>query len=363
MKYYVLLLLLALSGCSHSTGPSAASHPNAPSSRADNSTYTSNIPSRGLDYSETMTKIAFGSCANQDEPAPLWKDIIATKPDLFLFMGDNVYASSPNQQPIADQYRKLDQIPEYLFLRAQVPFLATWDDHDYGLRDGGADWVGKQSAKKDFLNYWQYVKNSIPLEQDGIYHAKIIGPKKKTVQVIMLDTRYNRSPLKERPGLEGKAKDYEPQDQGTVLGQTQWEWLEAQLKRPAEVRFIVSSIQLIANEPKYEKWGNFPKERERFLNLLKSTRAKNVIVLSGDRHIASIAKMNVAGWGPLYDVTASSINRANHYPDADSHYIGPVYNKENFGLASIDWSRRLVKIDILGTKNDVINTVEIKLRK
>lgn len=356
---FSLLALAALTSCTHSQSGSAQKN----LSSGAVGTYVSNIPTRGLDYSETMTKIAFGSCANQDEPEPLWKDILATQPDLFLFMGDNVYASSPSQQPIAEQYRKLDLIPEYLVIRSQVPFLATWDDHDFGRRDGGADWSGKQDARRDFLNYWSYAKNSVPLEQDGIYHAKIIGPKKKMVQVIMLDTRYNRSPLKERAGFEGKAMDYEPQDQGTILGENQWEWLEAQLKRPANVRFIVSSIQFIANDPKYEKWGNFPQERERLLNLIKKTRAKNVIILSGDRHVASIAKMDLVGHGPLYDITASSINRANHYPDADSHYVGPVYNKENFGLASIDWQRRLVKVEILGTGNQIINSAEIKLKK
>lgn len=326
------------------------------------STYVSSLPARGIDYSATLTKVAFGSCANQDKPEPLWKDIGAANPDLFLFMGDNVYASHPSQQPIAEQYRKMDLIPEYRTVRENVPFMATWDDHDFGMRDGGADWTGKDNARRDFTNYWTYIRNSIPLEQGGVYHAKIIGPKKKAVQVIMLDTRYYRSPLKEKPGMEDKAMDYIPQDEGTVLGQNQWEWLEAQLKRPADVRFIVSSIQLVATDPKFEKWGNFPKERQRFFDLLKKTRAKNVIVLSGDRHVATIAKTNVQTYGPLYDITSSSINRANDYSDSDSHYVGSVYNKENFGVASIDWAKKKVAVEIRGFNNEVVNSVDIKLR-
>jgi len=326
------------------------------------STYVSSLPSRGLDYSVTLSRIAFGSCANQDQPEPLWKDVEAAQPDLFLFMGDNVYASSPNQQPIAEQYRKMDQIPEYRSVREKVPFMATWDDHDFGLRDGGADWVGKDNARRDFMNYWTYVRNAIPLEQGGVYHAKIIGPKKKLVQVIMLDTRYYRSPLKERPGMEGKAMDYLPSEDGTMLGEGQWQWLEKQLQRPAQIRFIVSSIQLIAEDPKFEKWGNFPKERQRFFDLLKKTHAKNVILLSGDRHIASISKIDLKNYGPLYEITSSSINRPNHYPDADSHYLGPVYNKENYGLATMDWKNKKVNVEIRGLGNAVENKVEIKLK-
>ncbi|MEK2645986.1 alkaline phosphatase D family protein [Bdellovibrio sp. BCCA] len=354
----LLLIVLLLTACAHTPKISEST----PSKPHGVETYVSSLPARGIDYSTTLTKIAFGSCANQDKPEPLWKDISAANPDLFLFMGDNVYASSPSQQPIAEQYRKLDLIPEYRAVREKVPFMATWDDHDFGQRDGGSDWTGKDSARKDFLNYWTYVRNSIPLEQGGVYHSKIIGPKKKSVQVIMLDTRYYRSPLKERPGMEGKAMDYLPSEDGTMLGKEQWEWLEAQLKRPADVRFIVSSIQLVANDPKFEKWGNFPNERQRFFDLLKKTRAKNVIVLSGDRHLATIAKVDINSYGPLYDITSSSINKGNNYNDADSHYIGPIYNKENFGLATIDWAKKKVLVEIRGFNNEVANSVEIKLR-
>jgi alkaline phosphatase D len=277
-------------------------------------------------------------------------------------MGDNVYASSPKQQPIFEQYRKLDQIPEYKSVRSKVPFMAVWDDHDFGLRDGGADWTGKENAQRDFMNYWPYTKSIIPPSQGGVYHAKIAGPKKKVTQIIMLDTRYHRSPLLEREGAADKDYDYLPNNSGTVLGEEQWKWLETQLKQPADIRFLVSSIQVIADDPKFEKWGNFPKERERLLNLIKSTHAKNVIILSGDRHSASIAKMDLKGYGPLYDITASSLNKPHDHDDHDSHYLGPIYNKENFGLAKIDWKNKTVKIEIHGMNNQIVSTADIKLK-
>lgn len=353
----ILLLALTLASCAHT---SSSGIKGVTPTVSD--TYISPLPSRGIDYGATIERIAFGSCANQDEPQPLWKDIAATQPDLFLFAGDNVYASSPHQKPIAEQYRKLDQIAEYRLLREQVPFLATWDDHDYGQRDGGADWSGKEAARRDFINYWAYARNSMPLERGGVYHSKIIGPKKRQVQVIMLDTRYYRSPLKESPGNEGKGIDYLPDESGTILGEAQWQWLEAELKRPANVRLIVSSIQLVATEPRFEKWGNFPKERQRFFDLLRSTRAKNVILISGDRHFGSIAKVDLKEHGALYEITASSINRANNYSDSDSHYLGPAYNRENFGLAKIDWNKKLVEVELRGLNNQTINAVQIPFK-
>lgn len=355
-KFAPLLVLLALiSACSSS--PTA----NIPATKSSER-YVSTIRSRGLDYDKTLARVAFGSCANQDQPQPLWSTISSTQPDLFVFMGDNVYASAPHQQPIAAQYKKLDQIPEYLKIRAEVPFLATWDDHDFGQRDGGADFTGKHSAQVDFLNYWSYMRSSIPPEQSGVYHAKIIGPKKKAVQFIMLDTRYFRAPLLARSEMEGKPKNYLPSEE-TVLGEAQWAWLEEQLQRPADLRFIISSIQLIPDTPLFEKWGNFPKDRQRFFSLLERLNIRNAIILSGDRHIGSISKMDRPRLGPLYEVTASSINRPSRFSDADPHYVGTPYSAENFGIADIDWKKKIVTLELRGMENQVVNKVVVKLPK
>ena len=42
--------------------------------------------------SQELNLIAFGSCAREREPQPIWTEIIAKDPDLFLFIGDNHYA-------------------------------------------------------------------------------------------------------------------------------------------------------------------------------------------------------------------------------------------------------------------------------
>lgn len=352
-----LIFGLLLIGCST---PPATQENTQTQSLSDR--YVSTIPSRGIDYGKALNTVAFGSCAHQGQPQPIWSTVAQNSPELFLAMGDNIYASLPHEKPISSQYRILDQITEYRKIRSEVPFLATWDDHDFGERDGGADFIGKQSSQIDFMNYWTYMKNSIPLEQAGIYHSKVIGPKKQAVQVIMLDTRFHRTPLLEKEGNEGKAYDYLPSE-GTLLGETQWQWLEEQFKRPADLRLIVSSIQLIADDPKFEKWGNFPKERERFFALLKKYKIRNAIILSGDRHIASIAKMDIKGLGTLYEVTASSLNRPSKYTDADSHYIGKTYSQENFGLAHIDWKKRKVKLEVRNMQNEVVNQSEVTLPK
>jgi alkaline phosphatase D len=289
---------------------------------------------RGIDFGATIKVVAFGSSANQDKAQPIWKTIAGNNPDLFLFMGDNVQSSNPAQTPLAEQYHKLDRIFEYRTFREKVPFMATWDDQDYG--------------SKEFLHYWAYVANSTSFGQKGIYHAKIIGPKKKQVQIMMLDTRTFRT----------KADD----TSATILGDTQWAWLEDQLKRPADVRMIVTSIPLIAAEAGKDKWANFPKERQRFFDLLKKTGVRNVVVFSGDRRQSSIAKTGVKDWGVLFDLTASPINEPLSTAEEDPSFEGKPYAGESFGLVQIDWHDKKMNLQIRDINNKPINSVSFKIR-
>lgn len=316
-----------------------------------------NIPYRSLDTNKDLTLIGIGSCADQNLPQPIWNTIKEANPQLFIMMGDNVYASSPKNKPIIDQYIAMNRITEYRDLRESIPFLATWDDHDFGQNDGGSDNPEKDEARRVFLNYWSYLKFTIPKNQSGIYHSRIVGTKNRKVQIILLDTRWDRSPLVKNPDYNPDTNTEQPpkiflstEDKNArMLSEAQWKWLDQELAKPANLRFIVSSVQMIANDHYFEKWGNFPKERERFFNLLKKHKAKNAVILSGDRHLSAIAKEDVKGLGTVYDVTASSLNKPsrNLNPEIDKSYMAPSFLKPNFGLLAIDWSKKSLTVQIM----------------
>lgn len=326
---------------------------------------------RGIDFAKAPNRIAFGSSANQDLPQPIWKGVVNAQPDLFLFVGDTVDLIRDGQT-MAEQYKKLSHNAEYREAREKIPFMAIWNSHDYGTTAGGADATTKSQARKEFLAHWRYLRDSIPLDREGLYHAKMIGgqvtgKRRKrvqgpTVQVIMLDTRSFRSPLKPAENPE-PLHQYDPVDdaKATILGEEQWKWLEDELHQSADIRFVVTPIQLIASQQGFEKWANFPKERERFFNLLKKTHVKNLIVLSGDRHLAAISKTEIKGWGTLYDITSSSLNQTSDLAENDPAYLQPAYTQENFGLASIDWHRKSVLIEVRDVSGKPIESVTVKL--
>ena len=359
---------------------------------------------RGLDLSNAPKKIAFSSCAVQDRPQPIWTQISNEKPDLMIMMGDNIYATKDDKKTQIEMYKQLAQIPEYKKARESIPFMATWDDNDFGVRDGGADNVNKEEARKAFWFHWPYVKDSTLLDQPGIFHSKVLGGTKEgrgrrahvtqSVHVIMLDTRWNRSPLKladvntvkdstptstanatatpssasttQTPTTPPAVKmEYAPNEdpKATILGAEQWDWLEDQLREPADLKILVSSIQVIANDHGFEKWGNFPLERQKLFNLIAKVKPKNLIIFSGDRHMASIAKTEIKGWGTLYDVTASAINNSKGYTEKDSSYLAESYGENNFGLMTIDWAKHTALIEIKNIEDKTVQQLDFKLKK
>ena len=301
------------------------------------------------DDPKVLTKIAFGSCADQDKPLPIFDTMAAAKPELLLLLGDNMYADLDKKQKVTpdvirEKYKLMAKVPGFMKLKATCPMLATWDDHDYGKNDGDSTWVHKDEAQQAFLDFFGVAKDDARRTQKGVYNAAIYGPEKKRVQVIVLDTRYFQSGAKKAPfdpktRIAGYLPTTDPD--ATILGADQWKWLEEQLKKPAEVRLLVSSIQVISEDHPFEKWANFPKEREKLYALLNSTGANGVIILSGDRHLAEVSLDTKALGYPLYDATSSGFNQASknwRAPEANSNRLAAMPYGDNFGFITIDWA-------------------------
>lgn len=325
------------------------------------------LPFRGFEPEKPITTIATGSCADQDLPQPIWKTIEQNNPNLFIFSGDTLYASKPEQKPIPEQYRKLKLIPEYRSIREKVPFMAVWDDHDMGTNDGGANSPEKEIARTEFIKHWSYLKTTLPNGQKALYHSKIFGAKKQKVQVIMLDTRWDRSDLKKNTDEQKEGEPPRPYVADTdkskhFLSKEQWSWLEGELKKPADLRLLVSSIQVIPDDHNFEKWGNFPNEREKLFVLLQKTKAKNLIILSGDRHMASIAQLEIKKHGPVYEMTSSGLNKPAKPGNilTDKTYFKDGYGPVNFGLILINWSKKIATLQVKSLENEVVNSVDVK---
>jgi alkaline phosphatase D len=296
---------------------------------------------------ERLDRIALGSCNNQNYPTPLWEPLLATNPDLFLFLGDNIYGDTPDMDKLRAAYALLDAQPGFAKLRASVPILATWDDHDYGMNDVGREWPMKEQSKDVFMEFFDVPEDSPRRGRSGIYGSWCFGPPEQRVQVLLLDLRTHRSPwgiMTREPEPGGCCPGHYSQnlDPGaTILGDEQWEWLEERLRVPAAVRIIGSSLQCLPQGHVWECWNMIPGDRQRLFNTIRDTRANGVVVVSGDTHWAELTRVVPADSGvryPLWEMTTSGLNQGWRFTNiVNRHRVDVPLWESNFGLLTFDW--------------------------
>ncbi len=298
--------------------------------------------------------IAFGSCNNQALPNVLWKEIVKNTPDVWIWGGDVIYTDTEDMILMEKNYKKQKNELKYNDFIKKVEVLATWDDHDYGLNDGGAEYLKKVQAQDLFLDFIDVDKNDKRRQQEGVYFAKEYTINDQVIKIILLDTRYSRTALTKDTITR---KRYRPNTygEGSMLGNTQWNWLTNQLRNSkASFNIIVSSIQFLSSEHGYESWGNMIHESDKLINLIKSTKVKNAIILSGDRHLSEFSKKEEDGLAyPLIDFTSSGMTHSysNFQGELNQFRVGKVVSEKSFGLLKFDFKNNTVTMQMRGENN------------
>ncbi|OEL37103.1 hypothetical protein BAE44_0001875 [Dichanthelium oligosanthes] len=329
-----------------------------------------------LDVDAVVSRIAFGSCANQSEPQPIWDAVAGFDPQVFVWLGDNVYGDNKRpfrvfgkertvgpwknvprfypstEEELRRRYQLARAQPGYARLRERAQVIGTWDDHDYGLNDAGKEFSGKVFTQRLLLDFLDEAEDS---------------------------KRYHRDPIL---------------SDGTILGDPQWQWLERELHGPqSEITVIGSSIQVVSNlsattGPLFyvESWARFPRERERLFRLIDSSKRSGVIFLSGDVHFGEIARFDCGAQYPLYDVTSSGLTQSveNSVPaifqplmrllavltpttmrvlSPNCMYKSCTTGQPNFGAIEIDWDAvpARIKLELRDVEGHSVHSVEFPI--
>ena len=331
MKNHSFLLLLCLALMLASSGCSKTSSNKEKPATSENKEQPASL------------KIAFGSCGNPYRPLPIFDRVVEHQPDLFIFLGDNIYGDTDDMKILKAKYQNLADLPSFQNLKEHTEILAIWDDHDYGRNDAGNEYPHKEASKQVFLEFFEEPKESSRYQHQGIYHSVTRQVGEKIVQIILLDGRSFRDSIPRNP-QRGKDKhsfyplDYLPtkDTSKSMLGEEQWAWLEQELLKPADCRIIASGTQFGIEYNGYEAWANYPHEQERFVQLIKKTQANNLLFISGDVHYAEISKFERPDCYPLYDITSSGLNHAHKFAAPNKNRIeGPVMDN-HFGLLTLN---------------------------
>jgi alkaline phosphatase D len=303
-----------------------------------------------------VSRIAFGSCLRKPSGAEILDKITDYKPDLFVWLGDNIYVDTMDQSERFDElYGELDANPRMQKFRESCPQLAIWDDHDYGADNSGKSYPLKKESKQAFGKFWQVPASSSFWTREGIYRAVEYGGANQRVQVILLDGRWHLDQAN-------------PNAVDSYLGLAQWKWLEEVLKRPAKVRVICSGVQVIKindNGRGWEMWDQHPTERQRLFDLIESTKGNGAVFISGDMHFGEIFKTTDTAY-PFYDVTASGLDQV--HPHEGKTKPGPMQVGQsltkslNFGGLVIDWKKQALQLEILNGEGEVFLSHPVLLK-
>jgi len=300
--------------------------------------------------------VAFGSCVRANAKDHMWEEILEAQPNIFVFMGDNIYGDTEDPEVLRSKYEKQKDHPDLQQLFETAEVIGTWDDHDYGINDGGKEFPGKDQSQQIMLDFFDTDAGAAVRKTPGVYQAfDYLICDDKQLKIILLDTRYFRdSLLRDTSDI----KVYMPNPNGDILGEDQWEWLDTTLKNSsADYHILVSSIQVLSEQHPYEKWANFPKSRERLFKMIEAHKPDKLVMISGDRHFAEVSKTELPDWDyPLYDITSSGLTNAwaGAKGEINQHRVSDQYTVVNYGLMKINCVASNYTFEIRGKDNTIL---------
>lgn len=272
-------------------------------------------------------RLVVASCLNDfyQNHFKIWNTLAQRKPDYLLLIGDNVYtdvASSTTSQATDPEIiwkRYVDyrlSIPFY-FQEKLIPTHAVWDDHDYGLNNGNAEFPHKEASKEVFDAFWaQDLSMDDWSKGQGVGGLLTLGD----YNLYFLDGRSFRSSQSEK----------------SHLGLDQLAWLYSKLRQEATPSFIIKGDQFFGGYHTFESYeGNHPNEFQQFVNELKGINTP-FIFLSGDRHLSEIMQFPRSLFGkPSFEITSSPLH-ARTFSDEDRNPWRVVAEKGRVNFTVIE---------------------------
>lgn len=319
-----------------------------------------------------ISKVYFGSCAKQYKSMPIFDAIAKDNPDVFVFLGDNIYGDTEDMKELSEKYQMLGKHPGFNQLKNTSELIAIWDDHDYGENDAGKEYPQKEASRRIMLDFWQEPKDSPRYTREGIYTSYLYGDKAQSIHIILPDLRWNRDELHSVSNIDylfkRQRKNMGPykvstDETASMLGEEQWQWLEQELLKPATIKVIGSSLQLLPEFTGWESWANFPADRNRLLNFIAKHKISGVIFISGDTHWGEVSHVKNSDSYGLWEVTSSGLSEKWKDVSPNIHRVGAYTNDVNYGFIEVDWQAKdpLISLGLKDVTGNVTHQHQIAL--
>jgi alkaline phosphatase D len=219
----------------------------------------------------------------------------AQAPDLFFWLGDNVYADAESEIAFADEYRRQRNVPSLQPVIRSIPQFAIWDDHDFGYNNSDGEFPFKEQSLAVFKRYWANPAYGQP-DNPGVYFDYSYAG----VDFFFLDGRYYRAP---NGAPDGPGK--------TFLGKAQKEWLMERLlasRAPFKILSCGSGWSM-ADGLTGDTWAAFRTERDELFDFIRDRRIEGVVCLSGDSHVGELncIPYSEKGGYDIFDLVSSPL--------------------------------------------------------
>jgi alkaline phosphatase D len=243
-------------------------------------------------------RVAFGSCCRiqYDPDQAIWNAVRGLEPDLFFWLGDNIYGDSDQHAALMDLYGRGRVVERLTPLLRSTPQLAIWDDHDFGYNNSDGRSPFKDVALSAFRKVWA---NPAYGEADnpGVYFRQSYGG----VDFFFLDGRYHRS-----------RADTTDDASKTMLGPKQKAWLKRELAAstaPFKVLISGGGWTAAENEEGGDSWGVFLTERDEIFDFIRDRNIGGVFCISGDSHMGELncVPRSETGGYDIYDLCSSPL--------------------------------------------------------
>lgn len=264
-------------------------------------------------------RIALASCQNwQHGYFTVYQDMLAQKPDLVLFVGDYIYESSAysyrvrrhegsGEPKTLTQYRaRYEQYgtdPDLQAMRAAVPFVVTFDDHE--VED---NWAGDYAKDPVAEPTETFLKRRAAAFQAYYEHMPIRLAQKPSGADVLIYRSFDFGDLARLHVLDTRQyRDVQPTDNATalqagrvIMGDAQHKWLvDGMAGSGARWNLVASQVMMaetdsLAGEGKewaYDAWDGYQVERAKLLAEFQDFR--NPVVLSGDRHRTIVSDLKL----------------------------------------------------------------------
>lgn len=257
---------------------------------------------------------AFSGDAQTKSQFGIYSAMLAETPEFFLSLGDFPYCDGA--QSVAEYWLEHATVRDEPRLQAfcdQVPWVATWDDHEVVNNwDSATSPTLVTNGTRGFRDWFPIVDGPTEIWRQLRYGSEL--------ELFVLDTRRHRDRNADAPSPTK-----------TLLGAQQLQWLQqALLASDATWKVVATSVPTFYGGT--DSWDGYVHERQQLLDFLLDQDVHNVVFVAADQHIAAIRELRCGllevQTGPL----AQFIGGNTHRREPEQRWHGTV---RNFGVVQV----------------------------